>query len=69
MGKKIKAYREACNLTQQQVANAAGVTVGAVSQWENGRCSPSAVALLRIAKLFGCDPEKLVDEDEEFRDS
>lgn len=69
MGSKIKAFRESKNLTQQQIANAAGVTVGAVSQWENGRCRPNAVALLRIAKLFECPPEELVESEEKFRTS
>ncbi len=67
MGRKIREYRESKNLTQLQVANAAGVSVGAVSQWENGRCSPNAIALLRIAKLFECSPEELVDDEEKNR--
>ena len=61
MNCKIKEFREAANLTQAQIAKAAGVTIGAVSQWECGRCNPSAVALLRISRAFNCNPEDLLD--------
>ena len=57
----IKKFREKGKLTQTEVAEAAGVTVGAVSQWESGRCLPNAVAL----KLFGVVPEKIIEEDGE----
>ena len=43
----IKKFREKGKLTQTEVAEAVGVTVGAVSQWESGRCLPNAVALMR----------------------
>lgn len=62
MGKKIREFRESKSMTQSQVATAVGVTVGAVSQWENGRCRPNAVVLLRLAKFFECSPDELVDE-------
>lgn len=61
----IKKFREKGKLTQTEVAEAAGVTVGAVSQWESGRCLPNAVALMRLSKLFGVVPEKIIEEDGE----
>ena len=63
MSSKIKKFREEYSLTQEQIAKAAGVTIGAVSQWECERCNPSAIALLRIAKAFNCNPEDLLDID------
>lgn len=61
----IKKFREEGKLTQTEVAEAVGVTVGAVSQWESGRCLPNAVALMRLSKLFDVSPEEIIEEDGE----
>ena len=36
LGENIQALRKARGLTQEQLAQAMGVTVGAVSKWEKG---------------------------------
>ena len=36
LGERIQALRKARGLTQEQLAQAMGVTVGAVSKWEKG---------------------------------
>ena len=59
----IKKFREKEKLTQTEVAEAVGVTVGAVSQWESGRCLPNAVSLMRLSKLFGVSPEEVIEEE------
>ena len=59
----IKKFREKEKLTQTEVAEAVGVTVGAVSHWESGRCLPNAVALMRLSKFFGVSPEEVIEEE------
>ena len=40
LGETIKAYRKQMKLTQEQLADIMGVTVGAVSKWESGLSNP-----------------------------
>ncbi len=40
VGEKLKQRRKSLNLTQQQVADALGVTVTTVKNWEAGRYIP-----------------------------
>lgn len=49
----IKAYRKEMKLTQEQLAEVMGVTIGAVSKWELGLSNPDIMLLPRLAKLFG----------------
>jgi len=50
---KIKTLRKEMNLTQEQLAEIMGVTVGAVSKWESGQSNPDIMLLPKLAKLFG----------------
>ncbi len=36
IGENIRKYRKELSLTQEQLAEAVGVTIGAVSKWESG---------------------------------
>jgi len=49
--KKLKHLREYLGLSQEQLARALGVSYVTVSRWENGRHSPSRLALGRVAEL------------------
>jgi len=48
----IRALRKARGLTQEQLAEALGVTVGAVYKWETGRSAPEVALLMELADLF-----------------
>jgi transcriptional regulator with XRE-family HTH domain len=50
---RLKAARENCGLTQQQVADALGVARTAVVQIEAGRRSVNSLELERMARLYG----------------
>ena len=63
MVNKLKILRVTKGMSQQDLAKAIGVTQGAVCQWESRRCFPNAVALMRLSKLFGVSPEKIMEED------
>lgn len=48
----IRAQRKARNLTQEQLAEAMGVTVGAVSKWELGASAPDLGTVMELADFF-----------------
>lgn len=56
----IKRLRKAGMLTQEQLAEALGVTVGAVYKWENGRSVPELGMLMRLSDLFQVSLDALV---------
>lgn len=56
----LKAQRTAHDMTQEQVAEALGVSRQAVSKWESGAAEPSTSNLLALAKLYGVDLNELL---------
>ncbi len=52
IGKTIRRLRREWGLTQEQLAEAVGVTVGAVSKWESGASSPDIGMLPELADFF-----------------
>lgn len=64
-GKAIRQVREMRGMTIEELAQAVGVTDGAVSQWETGRFSPRQHHQIIVARvldvpwltLFGLDGE------------
>lgn len=52
IGKNIKAYRKKLGLTQEELAEKMGVSVGAVSKWESGANFPELPLLIRLAQCF-----------------
>lgn len=63
LGETIKTYRKMMKLTQEQLANAMNVTVGAVSKWELGLSNPDVTLLPKLAKLFGISLDVLFSFD------
>lgn len=55
----LKATRTRLGISQQQLAEAAGVTRQTISGIEAGLYAPSAVVALRLAKALGCRVEEL----------
>ena len=60
LGEVLKAHRMRCQMTQEFVAEALGVSRQAVSKWERGAADPSTSNLLALAKLFGVSAEDLL---------
>ena len=52
IGMRLKAAREAANLTQDAVASRFSVGKGTVSAWETGRGDPGVSRLRELAKLY-----------------
>lgn len=59
----IKRYRKEMGLTQEGLADALGVTIGAVSKWENGNNVPDIVTLMEIANFFNVSMDELLSYD------
>lgn len=58
LGERIKLWRKARGLTQQDLADACEITVSAVSLWESGGSTPSQRHLTQIVDLFGVSMER-----------
>lgn len=58
LGERIKTWRKARELTQQDLAEKCGITVSAVSLWESGDSAPSQKHLVEIVDLFGISMER-----------
>lgn len=56
----IREYRKNANLTQEQLAEALGVTGASVSKWENGQSTPDLGMLTELADLFGISVDALL---------
>lgn len=57
---QIAFLRKQKGLTQEQLANALGVTNQSVSKWESGQCCPDIQLLPNIAKLFEVSVDELL---------
>jgi transcriptional regulator with XRE-family HTH domain len=55
---KIKEYRRAHRLTQEDFGRLLGVSGQAISKWERQTCYPDITFLPDIAELLGCELEE-----------
>ena len=62
LGEVLKQHRVQCQMTQEFVAEAVGVSRQAVSKWENGTSAPSTTNLMALAKVFGVTAGELLRE-------
>lgn len=66
IGKKLKAARAKCGLTQEQAADKLYVTRQTVSNWENEKSYPDIVSIVRISELYGVSLDELLKGDDEM---
>ena len=59
----IKRHRKEMGLTQEGLAEAFGVTIGAVSKWENGNNVPDILTLMELANFFNVSVDELLGFD------
>ncbi len=62
----IRQKRKEANLTQEQVANALGITTPAVNKWEKGTTCPDIALLPALARLLNTDPNTLLSFEKEL---
>ena len=66
IGEKIRKYRKAAGLTQEQVAGYLGVSAPAVHKWEKGSSCPDISLLPALARLLHTDLNELLSFREEL---
>lgn len=57
----IRQWRERAEMTQEDLADASGLSVGSISAYELGGADPSIDALKRLAAALGVTPGMLLD--------
>jgi len=62
LGERIKRQRLAHKLTQQAVAAACGVRRVTIATYERNQVAPSLAVAQRLAALFHCTLEELLEE-------
>lgn len=62
LSKNLKRFRQAKSLTQEQAAEALGVSTQTVSRWECGTTLPDAITLPEIARLYCTTIDDLFQE-------
>ncbi|MCL2364395.1 MAG: helix-turn-helix domain-containing protein [Defluviitaleaceae bacterium] len=60
IGTRIKELRKRKNITQEQLAEALGVTNQAISKWESGNGYPDIAYIVPIAKYFDVSADYLL---------
>ncbi len=63
LAENIKKYRISQSLTQEQLADAVGVSPQAVSRWENSSSYPDITMLPGLANIFGISIDTLIGAD------
>jgi len=66
IGIKIKDARIAAQLTQEQVAEALGVSRQTMSNWENNKTYPDIVSVIKMSDLYEISLDHLLKEKEEM---
>ncbi|MBR4766521.1 MAG: helix-turn-helix transcriptional regulator, partial [Clostridia bacterium] len=61
IGNKIKTLRKQRGITQEQLADAIGISFQAVSKWENGIALPDIMLAPALASYFGVSMDDLFD--------
>ena len=60
LAENIRAFRKERRLTQEQFAEAMGVTVGSVYKWETGQTTPELSMIVEIADFFDISMDVLL---------
>ena len=62
LGSRIKELREDKNISRSKLADLLGVTVGAISNYENEISSPKEPILFKIMEVLNCDANYLFQD-------
>ena len=69
LGRRIKACRQAAGISQEKVAELAGVSRQAVTKWEAGQSAPSTENLFKLAEIFGTTVDLILTDGAEDEDA
>ena len=60
---KLRNARVSAGLSVSDVMRELGVSDAAVYQWETGQTQPKVANLVKLAKLYGCSVDDLIDDE------
>ena len=60
LSENIRSFRKQRKMTQEKLAEALGVTVGAVYKWESGQSQPELNLLVEMADFFDISVDALL---------
>jgi transcriptional regulator with XRE-family HTH domain len=63
VGRNVRRARDACQMTQEQLADRSGFSQQYISDLERGRRNPTIVSLFEIAQALGTTPVALIAPD------
>ena len=69
LAQKLREFRKKQGLTQEQLAEAMGVTVGAVSKWESAASIPDLDKILKLSQLFDVSTDTLLKDEIDLADA
>lgn len=61
-GEKLKGLREERNLSQKELAQKTGLSIGSIQGYEQGRYNPKLEAIVKIAGALGVDLKVFYDD-------
>lgn len=61
IAKTIKAYRKKLGITQSELAERMGINKATVAMWETDKRNPTIYTLKKLAKIFGCTTDELLE--------
>ena len=64
IGDKLRKARQALGQTQEQVAQAVGVSRQTISNWETGRSLPDVLSVIRLSDLYDVNLDQLLKGDD-----
>lgn len=68
-GRRLKQYRVACGITQEQIADKLNVNRSTYTKYETGVSEPSFDLLSRIVSIFGTDFNSVLSEKDMYEGS
>ena len=60
IGRRIRKYREECNMTQKQLADAVSVSQQSINKYENHNIEPDIETLIRLSDFFHTSVDVLI---------
>lgn len=63
IAEKLRYWREACAITQEQIAEALNITRSAYTQYERGKATPNLHSIVKIAAVLNISPMLLLPMD------
>lgn len=65
MKEKLKELRKTHNYTQKEIADILKISKTGYASWEQGLSEPNTAYLSKLANLFGCTVDYLIDRENE----